>query len=313
MRLLLPLLGLLFSQCDLRPPDPVPAPLQVDGGTVERLSDFPSHFVAPRNVDVWLPEGYGDGTSYPVLYLHDGQMLYAASTTWNGQEWGIDETMGQLLRQASIRPAIIVGIWNSDATRHADYFPQRPFENLSPSYRESLLQKTKPGTDAPLFAAAVQSDRYLQFITEELKPTIDRQYATLPEREHTFIGGSSMGGLISMYALCEYPEVFSAAACLSTHWPGIFEVENNPIPDAFIAYLREQLPDPGTQRWYFDYGTATLDTLYEPFQVRVDEIFREKGYPTADWQSLKFAGADHSENAWRRRLAVPLQFLLGPQ
>ena len=90
--LALPLLGLLFSHCDLRPPDPIPAPLQVDSGTVERLSDFPSHHVAPRNVDVWLPEGYGDGTSYPVLYLHDGQMLYDASTTWNQQEWGVDET-----------------------------------------------------------------------------------------------------------------------------------------------------------------------------------------------------------------------------
>ena len=119
-----------------------------------------------------------------------------------------------------------------------------------------------------------------------------------------------MGGLISMYALCEYPAVFGGAACLSTHWVGIFSTENNHIPAAFMAYLRTHLPDPATHRLYFDYGTETLDALYEPFQLQADSILREKGYSAANWQTLKFVGADHSERAWRTRLAIPLTFLM---
>jgi hypothetical protein len=105
--------------------------------------------------------------------------------------------------------------------------------------------------------------------------------------------------------------VFGGAACLSTHWPGIFTVENNPIPDAFLAYLEGHLPSPKGRRIYFDFGTATLDALYEPFQVKADDILRRKGYKKRQWITKKWEGEDHSERAWRKRLAVPLVFLLG--
>jgi predicted alpha/beta superfamily hydrolase len=126
----------------------------------------------------------------------------------------------------------------------------------------------------------------------------------------TFIAGSSMGGLISLYALCEYPKVFGSAACLSTHWPGIFTMENNPVPDAFIRYLEENLPRPGSHKIYFDFGTETLDSLYEPLQNRVDDVMRHHGYTHKNWMTLKFPGEDHSERAWHSRLEVPLLFLL---
>lgn len=160
-----------------------------------------------------------------------------------------------------------------------------------------------------MFAIDIRSDDYLKFITEELKPFIDRRYATLPNVESTFIAGSSMGGLISIYAVCEYPEVFGGAACLSTHWIGIFTDENNPFPDAFIEYLHQNLPSPAYHRIYFDYGTETLDALYEPYQLRVDQIMISKGYSSANWQTRKFMGEEHSEEAWRKRLHIPITFL----
>ncbi len=305
------LTSMMFLHCSTPPPQAQTSPAKVDSGSLERISDFPSKHIEPRHVEIWLPEGYTADKKYPVLYMHDGQMLFDASIGWNGQEWGVDEVMGQLLRSEKVRPAIMVGIWNSGAMRHSDYFPQKPFESLRRTYRDSLMTDAKRDSNTPLFAGAVQSDNYLKFIVEELKPHIDQTYSTLADRENTFIAGSSMGGLISMYALCEYPQVFGQAACLSTHWVGIFETEGNPIPQAFMDYLNQHLPPSGTHRWYFDYGTATLDALYEPYQLQANQIFEQKGYGEKDWLALKFAGANHSENAWRKRLHIPLDFLLG--
>jgi enterochelin esterase-like enzyme len=119
-----------------------------------------------------------------------------------------------------------------------------------------------------------------------------------------------MGGLISMYAICEYPEVFGGAACLSTHWPGIFTLENNPVPEAFFSYLYTYIPDPSTHRFYFDHGTTTLDSLYPLLQKKADQLFSEKGYDTKNYLSKIFTGANHSEEAWRKRMYIPLEFLL---
>ena len=150
----------------------------------------------------------------------------------------------------------------------------------------------------------VHSDDYLRFIFEELKPFIDTNYPTLPDFLHTFMMGSSMGGLISMYALCEYPNVVAGAACLSTHWP---------IGEGIsLRYFRSHIPPPGDHKFYFDYGTHTLDSQYEVYQKRADRILREKGYqPGKDWVTWKFEGADHSESAWQERVHIPLKFLLG--
>jgi len=278
-------------------------------GHRESLGLVSSQYVAARQVDVWLPPGYTPTRRYPVLYMHDGQLLFDAATTWNHQEWGVDEVLDSLIGAGIIPPCLVVGIWNGGSSRHADYFPQQPFESLPAAYRDSLLRAQR-NPETALFSTHVQSDNYLKFVVEELKPQIDAQYATLSERAHTYVAGSSMGGLLSMYALCEYPTVFGGAACLSTHWTGIFSAENNPIPAAFMAYLRTHLPDPATHRLYFDYGTETLDALYEPFQLQADAILREKGYSAANWQTLKFVGADHSERAWQARLAIPLTFLM---
>ncbi|MEM8582701.1 MAG: alpha/beta hydrolase-fold protein [Bacteroidota bacterium] len=286
----------------------VPSPVILSAGTVERHENFPSEFISDRNVDVWLPQDYSDTEQYAVLYMHDGQMLFDSTKSWNKQEWGVDEVMGRLLEEDLIRKTIVVGIWNTEL-RHSEYFPQKPFESLGPDQQDSLLNLNFGGPENKLFKAEVQSDNYLKFIVEELKPFIDENYATHKTMEETFIAGSSMGGLISMYAICEYPEVFSGAACMSTHWIGTFDTLNNPIPEAFASYLDNNLPNPENHKIYFDFGTETLDAFYEPYQLIADRIMQSNDYNDQNWTTLKFEGADHSERAWYERLHIPLAFL----
>ena len=119
-----------------------------------------------------------------------------------------------------------------------------------------------------------------------------------------------MGGLISLYALGEYPTVFGGAACMSTHWPGSSRVEWTSITDKFLNYLKETIPAPGKHKIYFDYGDQTLDAIYPPMQAAADQIMLDKGYGEANWKTVFDAGAEHSEEAWNKRLHQPLLFLL---
>ena len=308
---IIPVILCLILCCQGRNDDMIIPDLILTSGTVERYPDFEADYISARNVDIWLPEDYNRSEKYSVIYMHDGQMLFDSTTTWNKQEWGVDETAGRLMRERKIRECIVVGIWNSGKGRHSDYFPGKPFNTLPEDYIDSLLQEAKQSNQSAFFSEGMNSDEYLQFIVNELKPFIDRIYPTKPDRENTFIAGSSMGGLISMYAICEYPEVFVGAACLSTHWIGTFNDDNNPIPAAFMDYLKGNLPDPATHKLYFDYGTETLDSFYEPYQIRADSIIASKGYNKSNFLSLKFEGKDHSEISWAERLHIPFIFLLG--
>ena len=286
--------------------------LQVSSGSLERLENFESEYVPPRNIDIWLPEGYSKRKKYAVLYMHDGGSLYDSTTTWNKQEWQVDENLGSLIKEKKVPPTIVVGIWNGGVNRHSEYFPQKPFESLDKDLQDSIYANSFRFEDQELFSQKIYADNYLKFLVNELKPYIDKNYSTKPDREHTYVAGSSMGGLISMYAICEYPEVFQSAACLSTHWVGTFTLDNNPIPDAFGHYLKGHLPNLEDHKLYFDYGTKTLDSLYEPLQMKMDSLVFSLGYPGANYKSLKFEGADHSERAWSERLHIPLEFILNP-
>ena len=113
-----------------------------------------------------------------------------------------------------------------------------------------------------------------------------------------------------MYALCEYPSVFYGAACISTHWTVIFRATENSIPLAIMDYMNKHLPSPDDHKFYFDHGTATLDSMYAPFQLMADEIMKAKGYTSRNWITKVFPGEDHSEIAWRKRFALPATFLL---
>lgn len=281
-------------------------------GKVERLENFSSVNISARNIDIWLPSNYDKNKKFAVLYMQDGQGLYDAATTWNHQSWDIDDAISSLVAAHKIKDVIVVGIWNGQTTRHAEYFPQKPFEQLSISERDTVtaqLQRASRTKDSfkPI------SDNYLKFLVTELKPFIDKNYSTQANRENTFIAGSSMGGLISMYAICEYPTVFGGAACMSTHWPGSFEMQNNPIPNAFVNYMRKNLPNPKQHKIYFDYGDQTLDALYPPLQQKVDVVMKAKGYSEKNWMTKFFPGDNHSELSWSKRVPIPLEFLLGNQ
>lgn len=282
---------------------------KVPQGKVQRFENFKSQYVDARNVEVWLPNDYSDQEKYAVLYMHDGQMLFDAESTWNKQAWEVDEVATKLNAEQKVKKFIVVGIWNLPLKRHPEYFPQKPYEGLSKVQKDTITaQLQKAGRTKEVFKP--YSDWYLKFLVTELKPFIDKTYSTLTDKDNTFIAGSSMGGLISLYAICEYPDVFGAAACISTHWPGIFAVENNPIPEAFYGYMRKKLPNPETNRIYFDYGDQTLDALYPPLQKRADSIMVEKGFTSANWTTQYFPGKNHSEEAWAERLYIPMEFLL---
>ncbi len=275
--------------------------LPVSTGTLQKFH-CESKYVEARDILVWLPEGFDPAKKYAVLYMHDGQMLFDPAQTWNKQEWMVDETMGQLLREKKIRETIVVGIPNNGEKRRREYFPQKIYNVLDEEDQEKYLALAK---------GEPESDNYLKFLVSELIPSIDDKYPTFKTQESTFIAGSSMGGLISLYAICEYPDVFHGAACLSTHWTGLL-VDNEAIPNALVDYLKEQVGFWENNKIYFDHGTEGLDALYGAHQKRVDAVLKEKLFPPNLWMSKVFAGEDHSEKAWAKRLAIPLQFLLAP-
>jgi predicted alpha/beta superfamily hydrolase len=269
----------------------------VSTGRAITLGMVRSQYVAPRRVDVWLPDGYDapGAPRYGVLYMHDGQNLFDPSLGFGGAEWKVDEVLGGLLAERAVRPTIVVGVWNTPA-RFAEYMPQAAV----------LADTIETGVGGMRVARRdVQSDAYLRFLVEELKPMIDRQFRTNPTRGATTIMGSSMGGLISGYAIARYPEVFGGAGCVSTHWPA--------GRGSVVDWLGDHLPPPATHRLWFDHGTATLDSLYAPYQSRMDARLRAAGYAEGrQVMSRVYPGAEHSERSWAARLREPLQFLLQP-
>jgi enterochelin esterase-like enzyme len=236
-------------------------------------------------------------------------MLFDPSMTWNHQSWGVDTTVTALRAKGRIRDCIVVGVANIPPRRFAEYYPQRAYEAMPAELRKAQVDT--------LLKMPPLADRYLKFLVTELKPYVDAHYATLPGRDSTFIMGSSMGGLISLYALCEYPDVFGGAACLSTHTPMVDpttldEHSESDGPAYFRDYVRAHLPPAATHRLYMDYGDQTFDKFYPPYQRKLDEVLRAGGYSEANWVTKYFPGENHSETAWAARLHIPLEFLLGP-
>ena len=268
-------------------------------GKLVPLGVIRSRWVSPRSVTVWLPPDYEnhrqlDWDRYGVLYMHDGQNLFESDKSFTGVDWGVPATLAHLIRERLVPPTIVVGVGNT-GLRMSEYMPAQALEFIDrhPQGRDILSSVAHPGL----------SEGYLRFLVEELKPLIDSRFYTRPQARHTSTMGSSMGGLISLNAVCQYPEVFGAAGCLSTHWPA--------GDGAVLDYLDRALPRVGNHRFYFDYGTETADAPYEPYQRGADQIMQKHGYRArTDYLTLKFPGEEHSERAWRARLHLPLRFVL---
>ncbi|MBP5561055.1 MAG: hypothetical protein J6X70_04580 [Muribaculaceae bacterium] len=280
---------------------PVASSQTVCCGTLESYPSFPSRYITPRDVTVWLPDGYEKGDPCDVLYMHDGQMLFDAAATWNHQEWQVDEVMCRLQGERGLRPCIVVGIDNTQA-RIFEYFPKKMLDYLTAEQRGAIGE----------YEAMLTADNYLRFLVEELKPFIDSEYQPLTGPRHTLLMGSSMGGLISLYAMCEYPEVFGGAACLSTHLSMKMtdDFDNEPWAEAFRKYVKEHNPSPRNHRLYMDRGTVELDGSYAPYQDAMDELLRSMGWEAPHFVSRVFDGHQHNEQCWASRLDVPLRFLL---
>ncbi|MBO6524792.1 MAG: alpha/beta hydrolase [Balneolaceae bacterium] len=289
-----------LSACAQNQSQELQNPIKAVTGNVITHEGFESEFVASRNIEVWLPEGYDEtDSSYQVLYMHDGQNVFDPSSSYNGNDWMVDEVLTELISNGEVPGTIVVAMWNTGQTRFPEYMPQKPAEIMN---SEPVKRQVESYSGTAIF-----SDEYLKFIVNEVKPFIDETYRTKPEQKYTSIMGSSMGGLISLYAIIEYPEVFGAAGCVSTHWT----VQE--IGEAFMSFVSTNLPSPSTHKIYFDYGTKGLDADYESSQLKIDEMMKNKGYSSGEnWITKKFEGHDHKEQYWAMRVHEPLKFILNP-
>jgi pimeloyl-ACP methyl ester carboxylesterase len=269
-----------------------------NSGVLGRLvywTDVRSKFLGPtRHVEVWLPPGYDSATTrrYPVLYMHDGQNLFDPRIANTGVDWGVDEAVMRLAKRGVIPPIIVVGVWSSN---------RRGFEY-------------SPWDDGP---------DYARFLIEELMPRVNRTFRTLTGPEHTAVMGSSMGGLLSFYLVTHHRDVFGACGCVSTHFPLSeavaaqvfpgFAVNGKPDTTPYVVQdIRAGLDVPTGARYWFDYGSLSLDSAYGPTHEKVRAWLLKEGLVEGrDFVIRRYEGATHNEASWRARLEDPLTFLFG--
>jgi predicted alpha/beta superfamily hydrolase len=248
--------------------------------------DFPSeHLGNTRTLSVCLPPGYDpdSGRRHPVFYLQDGQNLFDPATAFGGVPWAAGETAKRLIGAGTIESVILVGIANTDR-RIEEYGPR-------------AVRRRMPGPDHP----------YARFVVEEVKPFIDRTYATKPERKHTAVGGSSMGGLIALFLAYWHPEVFGQCAALS---PSLWWDR-----DLILRLFRDQPKGLRKVRFWIDTGTREGST---PRGCR-EQVRRTKLLASLlaaaglhkgrDFKYREVHGGEHNEHAWAARLDEVLTFL----
>jgi len=243
----------------------------------------------PRTIAVWLPPSYSDSTDrYPVLYLHDGQNLFDASTAAFGTEWNADETATERMKQNRISPIILVGIWNT---------PDRIME-YTPTFNKSI-------------GAGGSGEAYIHFLVDELKPFIDRNYRTKPDRESTVIGGSSLGGLISLYA-CEKSSItFSGCAAISPTLGWDDEV--------FLKGFVKSGDWVHATRIWLDMGSKegkSLETQANSLEraSRFANILKGSGKVLGrELQFVIVPDGQHNEATWSKRFGDVLEFFFGSE
>ena len=257
-------------------------------GDIRIHADFESPQLGnKRTVQVWLPPGYGSDAArrYPVLYMHDGNNVFDAATAFGGVEWAADETATRLIAESRIRPLIIVAIDNT---------PDRANEYT-------------PTADAKWGGG--KGDKFLAFIAETLKPFIDKTYRTLPDRANTSIGGSSLGGLISLYAAFKRPDVFGSAAVVS---PSVWWNDRQ-----IIAFVRDAAAEIKPRLW-IDIGTdeGAKEGRLENYNRAVSDCrdlvaaLEKRGMQgDGDFKFEIIEGGRHNERDWAARFDRILLFL----
>lgn len=236
-----------------------------------RHHELKSRFLASgsREVVVYLPPSYWQSEKrYPVLYMHDGQNLFDASTGFLGKEWFVDEKVEYLIGKGIIEEIIVVGVYHGGEQRIDEY------------------------TWKPAEGCGGQGKRYARFLTKELKPFIDQTYRTLPEREHTAVMGSSLGGIISFYLAKHCPKVFGKIAMMSPalDWDELEDPKLFKLPKDLEVWL-----DMGTEE-----REGLVDATLRLEEALAARIGRERLH------CFIHEGAEHSEDAWATRVHAPL-------
>ncbi len=230
-----------------------------------------------RDILAYVPPSYGAGDrSYPVIYMHDGQNLFDEATSFSG-DWAVGKSMDAASRSGI--EAIVIGIPNAGPERMAEYSPF-----VDPAH------------------GGGEGDTYLDFIVNTVKPRVDADLRTRPEREFTGVFGSSLGALISVHGFFRHPEVFSFVGAMS---PAFWFADG-----AIFRAVREAPLNTG--RVYLDVGThegvATVRNVR-----RMRTLLHSRGYDSGhELMYIEERGADHSEKAWRRRFGRAIEFLLRP-
>ncbi|HOW97370.1 MAG TPA: alpha/beta hydrolase-fold protein [Kiritimatiellia bacterium] len=241
-------------------------------GTVEYHAGMAGEGILPRDVLVWLPPSYATDPErrYPVLYMHDGQQVFDPATSTHGADWGVDETATRLIAEGRLQEIIVVA-----ATCTSNRFPE--------------YSETEAGS------------AFRRFLARDLKAFIDAKYRTMPDRAHTAVMGSSMGGRVSFLLAWEYPDVYSMAGCLSPSFS-----------DETLALARAKQEDPPAVRFYMDNGGIGLE---ERLQTGIDQmlpLLQDMGFEQGDnlvW--FRDIAAEHNEAAWAKRVWMPLLYFFG--
>ncbi len=255
--------------------------IAVTPGQLRKHEKYRSRFL-PRTHDliVYLPAVYEQNPQarFPVLYLQDGQNLFDGATSFIlGMDWHVRETADYLIAQGAIRPLIIVGIYNTGKWRLGEYTPSR--------------DKKMGGGKA---------DRYGRMLLEEVMPFINAQYRTLYGPVNTGLGGSSLGGLLTIYLGLRFPQVFGKLAVLS---PSVWWNRG------WILNFAARVSLPSRPRIWLDVGTKEGGRSADNVQ-KMCGVLVEKGWQQSrDLHFEVFTGAGHNEAAWAQRVGPFLQFL----
>lgn len=228
-----------------------------------------------RTIRLYLPPNYSTGGLFPVIYMHDGQNLFDNATSFAG-EWKVDEILDSLYTYRGFS-AIVVAIYNDEKERINEYSPWK---------NDSL-------------GIGGDGEKYVKFIVNTLKPFIDRHYRTLSGRENTAIMGSSMGGLISLYAALEYPDVFGKAAIFS---PSLWF---SPKMNIYLQkYKRKKV-----QQLYFLVGEKEGVGMVEDLN-RTLELLKNAGFDDEYYVKTKIApDGRHAEWFWSREFGEAIRYL----
>jgi len=242
---------------------------------------FSSRFLRnQRDLIVYLPPGYDSRPQrqFPILYLHDGQNLFDGATSFiPGMDWHLGQTADECIEKGSVEPLIIVGIYNAGKQRLNEYTPTR----------------------APRLGGG-RANRYAKFLLEEVRPFVQQQYRVRQATESTGVGGSSLGGLVSLYVGLRQPKVFGKIAALS---PSVWWNER-----VILRFAAAALVEPIPRIW-LDAGTREGPRTVEDVE-RFRDVLLKKGWQLErDLHYARVEGAEHNEAAWARRVAPFLQFL----